>query len=105
MPKYAKDRNEVSTVALDAIHNSLRLQGATGPEQFPDREPQLQFIISNRYYEAAALHAMTKANALAAAIVPTGMGGWSLELLYRDDNDTEKVRDAYNRACDKRGLY
>lgn len=103
-PRFPADRHEIKTVALDKIQASLKEQGAVHPSQLPQFEPQLQFIISNRYYEVAALKAMEKARATAAFICETGMGGWSLELQYSSDDVIGEVAKAYDDACDEMGL-
>lgn len=104
-PKFTADRNDINTVELDKLTASLTKQDAKHPRQMLAFNPQLQLIISNRYYEEAALAAMDQGTATAAYICPTGLGGWSLELYYGDDDDVSRVSSKYNAECDARGLY
>lgn len=103
--KFPKGRNNVETVTLHKLQHALHMQNAKPARQMVSFDPQLQFIISNRYYEQAALKAMENGVATAAHICPTGMGGWSLELYYADREAMQRVRHAYHAECDALGLY
>lgn len=102
---FPKDRYEVKTIALRSLQQALTAQGAKPANQMREFNPHVQFIISNSYYEAAALKAMEQAPAAAAFICPTGLGGWSLEMQYDDEDAINRVQDVYNAECDAMGLY
>ena len=97
-------RDEIGPVSFREIGPLLQSQGAVPAPEYSGFDPQLQFILSNRFYAEAAAKALRAGRAKAFFVCQTGFGGVSMELQYASAKEAARVGDIYNAECDRMKL-